>query len=72
MPGANVDEASGEKKVIAETSPIATAFLHNAQFRGFNGSFSPSQPTKAASTIIFKLWRKTNYSRFSGRIGRNL
>jgi hypothetical protein len=32
MPGAKVDEASGEKKVIAETNPTATIFLHNAQF----------------------------------------
>jgi len=32
MPGANIDEASGETKVIAETNPITTTFLHNAQF----------------------------------------
>jgi hypothetical protein len=44
IPGANIDEASGEKKVIAETNPITMTFLHNFQLRGFKGSFSPSHP----------------------------
>jgi len=44
MPGANIDEARGEKNVIAAIIPTTTPFRHNGQFRGFSGSFSPSQP----------------------------
>jgi hypothetical protein len=36
IPGANMDDARGEKNVIAEMIPMTTPFLHLGQFRGFN------------------------------------
>ena len=44
IPGANMEEARGEKKVIAEIIATTTPFRHNAQLRGFIGSSSPSHP----------------------------
>ena len=44
IPGANMEEARGEKKVMAEIMPTTTPFLHSAQFLGFAGSCSPSHP----------------------------
>lgn len=45
MPGANMDDANGEKKVIDATIATTTPFRQRAQLRGFRGSCSPSQPT---------------------------
>jgi hypothetical protein len=45
IPGANIEDARGEKNVIAEIIPTTTPFLHIGQFLGFIWSWSPSQPT---------------------------
>jgi hypothetical protein len=44
IPGANMDDARGAKKVIPDIILTTTPFLQSGQLRGFIGSSSPSQP----------------------------
>lgn len=49
-PGANIDEASGVTKVMAEQRPIFSHFFRADQFCGLAGSSGPSHQTRLSSS----------------------
>lgn len=44
-PGANIEDASGEIRVMLASKPINSHFLDSAKFNGISGSSCDSQPT---------------------------
>ena len=64
MPGAKIEDAKGERKVIAATSPNSNHLRESGKLRGFLGSSCESQPTRFSSRLVNGYFSGASWSFF--------